>query len=68
MPISEKKKQSNARWNKLNMVTVGCSLRREQAQAFKDYAASKGKTANAVLREYVLECVDGAKVEGKKGR
>jgi hypothetical protein len=25
--------------------------------AFKEYAASQGKTANALLKEYVLKCL-----------
>lgn len=58
MPISEKKKASNAKWNRENMITLGCSVKRSQADAFKEYAAGKGKTANTVLKDYVLECIE----------
>lgn len=57
MPVSEKKKASNARWNAANMTTLGCSVRREQAEQFKCYAAKHGKTANTLLKEYVLSCI-----------
>ena len=38
MAISEKKKISNARWDKENMATLGCRVKKEQAAAFKEYA------------------------------
>lgn len=63
MPISDKKKASNAKWDKQNMATLGCKVRKEQAEKFKQYAAEQGKTANAVLKDYVLEKIgekDGA--------
>ncbi len=58
MPVSEKKKISNAKWDKENMATLGCRVKKEEAIAFKDYAASQGKTANTVLKEYVIQCID----------
>ena len=45
MAISEKKKISNARWDKENMATLGCRVKKEQAAAFKEYAKAHGKTA-----------------------
>ncbi|MEE0265113.1 MAG: hypothetical protein UD936_05750 [Acutalibacteraceae bacterium] len=58
MALSEKKKQSNAKWDKENMATLGCKVKKEEAETFKEYANSKGKTANGVLKEYVLKCND----------
>lgn len=58
MPISEKKKQSNAKWDRENMATIGCRLKKEQAAAFKEYAKGQGKTANTILKEYVLSCIE----------
>lgn len=62
MPVPEKKKQSNARWDRENMATLGCRVKKEQAAAFKSYAQKQGKTANTVLKEYVLSCLDGETV------
>ena len=42
MPVSESKKKANAKWDSENMATVACI----------------GKTSNAVIRDYVLECID----------
>lgn len=58
MAISEKKKLSNARWDKENMATLGCRVKKEQAAAFKEYAKAHGKTANTMLKDFVLLCID----------
>ena len=65
MAASEKKKISNANWDKKNMTTLGCRVRKEEAQAFKDYAARRGKTAHTVLKEYVTECIKEDEEEQK---
>lgn len=59
MTISEAKKKSNARWDKENMTTLGCKVKRDQAERFKQYAASKGTTSNTLLKQFVLSCIDG---------
>ena len=58
MAISEAKKKSNAKWDKENMATLGCKVKRDQAERFKQYAADHGKTANTLLKEYVLACIN----------
>ena len=40
------------------MAVVGCKVKKEQAEKFKAYCADMGKTSNAVLRDYVLDCID----------
>ena len=57
MPISEAHKRANAKWDRANLMTLGVRLKRTDAMAFKEYAASQGKTANALLKEYVLKCL-----------
>ena len=39
------------------MLTIGVRLKREEAMAFKEYAARQGRTANAVLKEFVMACI-----------
>lgn len=39
------------------MAVVGCKVKKEQADRFKAYCAEIGKTSNAVLRDYVLDCI-----------
>lgn len=57
MPISDKKKRSNAKWDAANMTTVGVKMRRTEAERFAAAAKANGTTRNAILlaaaREYV---------------
>mgnify|MGYP005926566899 FL=1 len=39
------------------MAVVGCKVKKEQADRFKAYCSEIGKTSNAVLRDYVLDCI-----------
>lgn len=58
MAVPKSKKEANQRWDKENMITLGCRVKRTEADTFKKYSASQGKTANTVLKEYVLKCND----------
>lgn len=58
MPVSEKKKASNAKWDKENMTTLGCRVKKEDAIAFKQYCGRQGKTSNTMLKEFVGQCID----------
>lgn len=65
MAVSEKKKASNAKWDSANMATIGCRVKKDQAEAFKIHCGIQGRTSNAVLRDYVLECIgEGNDPEG----
>lgn len=55
MSVSEAQKKANRQWDKENMIILGCKVKREQAEKFKKYAADNGKTANALLKDFVLE-------------
>ncbi len=58
MPISDAKKKANAKWDSENMTTIGCKIKKGHAEKFKVYCESQGKTSNAVLREFVLTCIN----------
>ena len=58
MPVSEKKKASNAKWDRENMATLGCRVKKEEAAAFKAHCAREGKTSNTVLKQFVLETIE----------
>lgn len=60
MAVSEAQKRANQKWDKDNMMTLGCRLKKEDAEAFKAYCAAKGTTANTALRDYVLSCIGKA--------
>lgn len=57
MAVTESRKKANAKWDAENMTTLGCRVKKDQAEKFKTYCAEIGKTSNAVLRDYVLDCV-----------
>lgn len=54
--ITEKKKASNARWDKENILTVSCRLRKEEAQNLRIYAESQGLTLGAFARLALRYC------------
>ena len=55
---SEAQKRASIKWDKENMAVVGCKVKKEQAEKFKIYFKDMVKTSNAVLRDYVLDCID----------
>lgn len=55
---TEAQKKASAKYHRENIASLACRVRKEQAEQFKVYCESKGTTANAVLREYVLECIE----------
>ncbi len=58
MALSDARKKANAKWDSANMSTLGCKVKKTQAERFKKYCESIGKTSNTVLREYVLSCIN----------
>lgn len=49
--VSEKKKASNAKWDKENMTTLACRVKKEYAAKFRVACAAQGTTPNAVLKQ-----------------
>ncbi len=54
----EAQKRASAKYQKENIASLACRVKKEQAEKFKAYCANMGKTSNAVLRDYVLDCID----------
>ena len=57
MSPSDAQKKAAAKYHKENIASLACRVKKEQAEQFKSYCESQGKTSNAVLREYVLACI-----------
>ena len=57
MAPSEAQKKASAKYQKENIASLACRVKKEQAEKFKSYCESIGKTSNAVLRDYVLQCI-----------
>lgn len=58
MPVSKSKRAANDKWDKENMSTLACKVKKEDAIAFKAYSEKLGGTANGMLKNYVLSCID----------
>lgn len=58
MAPTEAQKRASAKYQRENIASLACRVKKEQAEKFKAYCAGQGKTANAVLRDYVLDCID----------
>lgn len=50
-------KEASAKYHKEHIASVACRVKKEQAEAFRQYCEKMGKTPNAVLREFILECI-----------
>lgn len=57
MATSEAQKKASAKYQKENIASLACRVKKEQAERFKGYCEAQGKTSNAILREYVLACI-----------
>lgn len=58
MAVSEKKKKSNAKWDKENMTVLACKVRKEVADKFKAACAAEETTSNAVLQQAVRDYIE----------
>lgn len=53
-------KRASAKYQRENIASLACRVKKEQAEKFKAYCSEIGKTSNAVLRECVLSCIGEA--------
>ena len=54
MAVSEKQKKFAREWDRANILTVSCRLRRNDAEAFKAYCASRNTNPAAMLKEFIM--------------
>lgn len=55
--VSKAQKKASAEYQRKNIASLACRVKKDEAEAFKEYCNSIGKTSNAVLREYVMQCI-----------
>lgn len=53
MAITEAQKRASANWNKKHLATLGCTVVKDKADAFKAKCKSNGMTVNAVLVQFI---------------
>lgn len=47
-----------AEWERENMSTLSCRIRKEEAEKFRQYALYMGTTVHGLLTEYVRKCIE----------
>ena len=55
MAISEAKKRANNKYNLAHYKIVGCKIKKEDAQAFKEECKKRNTTPNEVLKNAINE-------------
>lgn len=58
MPIRESQKKAAQKWDKENMSTLACKVKKEEAEKFKAYCAANKTTVNTELKNYILRCIE----------
>lgn len=64
MAVSESRRRANAKWDAANMTTLGCRMRKTDAEIFKAACKDSGTTVNAVFTAAAAEFLKNHK-EGK---
>lgn len=57
MAVPRAKRAANNKWDAENMKHVACKIRKEDAEAFKNYATEHNTTPNALLRGFIYKCI-----------
>lgn len=53
----EQNKKYAAKWNRENMSTLACTVRKETRDQFKAWAEARGLTVSGALSAYVRQCL-----------
>ena len=66
--ISAAHKRNNVKWDRENMRSLSCRVRKEQSDAFKAWCSANNTTPGKILKEFVLEIIneEAEKQEGKE--
>ncbi|MGN0552368.1 MAG: hypothetical protein ACI4I1_03220 [Oscillospiraceae bacterium] len=56
--ISESKKKANQKWDRENMCTLSCRMRKEEADYFKDWCRINHTTPGGMIKQYVNKCIE----------
>ena len=54
--ITESRKKANKKWDKENMITLSCKVRKELAENLRKYADSQGLTIGFYARRAMEYC------------
>lgn len=62
MAVSEKKKLSNRAWDKENMHTFSCRMRKHDADVFLEYCAANNTTPAAEIKRFIFQTIKDSTV------
>ena len=54
---TDAQKRASAKYQRTRISSLACRVKKDQAEKIKAYCVSIGKTSNAVIRDYVFECI-----------
>lgn len=57
MAVSESRRRANKKWDAANMTTLGCRMRKADAEIFKAACKDSGTTVNAVFTRAAAEFI-----------
>ncbi len=56
--MTDAQKKASAKWTKNNMTFIGCKIRKEKAERFRQACRERGTTANAELIKFIDGFID----------
>ena len=64
--IYESQKRASAKWDKENMIVLGCKVKRTQefAAEFKDACKAAGTSPNAVIKKAMADFIKSHRADG----
>ncbi len=57
MAMTDKKRRTDAAWQKKNYKRLGVKLYKGDAEAFEEYCKNNNMSVNAALRKYISNCL-----------
>ena len=66
MAMSEARKRANEKWNKENMTTLSCKVRKEYAENVRKSALEQGLTVNSIFKAALDDFLNGKNVHDKQ--
>ena len=57
MEITENQLKAKREWDRTNLKTISCRIRRDQAEHFLAYCKEHNTSPNRILKKYVFDCI-----------
>ena len=57
MAPTDAQKRASAKYQKENISSLACRVKKDQAEKFKAYCEGLGTTPNSAIKDYILSCI-----------